>query len=420
MVGCNHNTADVAVREMLSFSPQQVFTTLQHWQTLYSGYEAVLLSTCNRTELYIASANGDIPDEEEILRFLLREKASSETAVEQLTGKLMILEEEKAVEHLFAVTGSLDSMVLGESQILAQVKTAYRQADEIGVTGPVTHTMFQAALNTAKRIDVETGIHKHRISIPSIAVVDFGLQIFERLEDKKTLIFGAGEMAEETLRYLVDYGARSIIILNRKRSRAEELAVKWSGLVEDWENRLRKLIDADIVITATGATEPIVTLSDFKTVHPQRKGRSLFILDLAIPRDFEPGIGDLPNVYLYSIDDLKKVCEKNRIARDAELTEAYKIVTQRTEQFFRDLRHQEAGTVIRKLRNDWELTKETELQRLLGKLPRLDDREKEEVCYAFDRLVNKLLHPPLESLRNESRHGVPQLLIDALARLFRR
>ena len=416
MIGCSHHTADMSVRERLAFSPEQVDAALKHWLEQHADYEAVLLSTCNRTELYIASDNGTIPENEAIFGFLYHEKTDIPGDIRQ---SLTVLEDREAVRHLFSVAGSLDSMVVGESQILSQVKSAYKQADDNGVTGPITHSLFQSALNAAKGIDQETQIHKKRISIPSVAVVDFALQIFERLEDKKTVVFGAGEMAEETLRYLVDHGTKSITILNRNSQRAEDLASRWNGNIAPWDHRLESLVEADLVISTTGATEPVVRLEDYQSIKRKRKGRSLFILDLAMPRDFDPSIAGEENVYLYSIDDLKTVCEKNRTARDAELITANKIVAQKTDLFFQEMQHHKAGTIIRQLRADWENTKNSEWQRLLNRLPDLEESEKEEIRHAFDRLVNKLLHPPLESLKDESKHGVPHKLLEALTRLFR-
>jgi len=310
-------------------------------------------------------------------------------------------------------------MLVGESQILAQVKSAYQLADETGTTGVVTHAAFQPALKTAKRIIGETQIHQHRVSIPSVAVTDFALQIFERLDDKKTLVLGAGEMADETLRYLTDGGAKSILVIIRNRQRAVVLAGKWTGETDVWENRFDRLAEVDVVVSATGATEPIVELSDFLAVEPKRAGRSLFILDLAVPRDFDPAVGERDHVFLYGIDDLKDVCERNLASRNKELPKAEKIIKQECERFLHDMQHRKTGSVIQQLRADWESQKELELKRLLNKLPNLTIAEQEEVRYAFDRLINKLLHPPLESLRDESKHGVPGMLLDAISHLFR-
>ena len=416
MIGCNHKTADIAMREQLAFSPEQVAVTLQKWAEQFAANEAVLLATCNRTELYVASENGDIAAADSICRFLSEEKNLRE---EQLQSTLQQLHDEEVVSHLFNVAGSLDSMVVGEPQILAQVKSAYQLASDVGTTGPILHGMFQASLKTAKRIVTETEIHQRRVSIPSVAVVDFAMQVFERLDDKKTLVLGAGEMAEETLHYLVDYGAASITVVNRNRERAERLAGQWDAQTDVWDNRIQHFADADVVVGATGSTEPIVRLDDYLAVEPQRNGRPLFMLDLAMPRDFDPAIGQRDNVYLYAIDDLKAACEHNRASRSRELPKAEKIIKHEVDRFRHEMRRRATGSIIRQLRTGWDEIKEAELKRLFNKVPNLTESEQAEVRYAFDRLINKLLHPPLESLRDEAKQGVPGMLLDAVSRLFR-
>lgn len=416
MIGCNHKTADIARRELLAFSPEQVAEALRRWVELHADVEAVLLATCNRTELYVASENGDFVDEETIRNFLCEAKNVSAEAIRPtLTG----LRDAEVVSHLFEVAGSLDSMVVGEPQILAQVKSAYQLAADVGTTGPILHGLFQTSLKAAKRIITETEIHQKRVSIPSVAVVDFAMQIFERLDDKKTLILGAGEMADETLRYLIDHGAGLITVVNRNRNRAEELARQWGGQADAWDNRIPHLAEVDVVVSTTGATEPIVQLADYLAVEPLRKGRPLFVLDLAMPRDFDPAIGKRDGVFLYAIDDLKEACERNMASRNRELPNAEKIIHQESERFRHEMQHRETGNVIQQLRAGWGEIKEAELKRLFHKMPNLTESERDEVRYAFDRLINKLLHPPLESLRDEAKQGVPGMLIDALSRLFR-
>jgi len=418
MVGCNHRTAEIAVRERLAFSAEQCQEALQKWNET-QNYEAVLLATCNRTELYVASENDVIPDGGEIVQFLCESKNIEKESVRH---SLIVLHGDDAVSHLFHVAGSLDSMVLGEPQILSQVKTAYQTADKNGTAGSILHGLFQASLKVAKRIIGETEIHHRRTSIPSVAVADFAMQIFKRLDDKKTLVLGAGEMADETLRYLTDQGVKSILVINRNLTRAEELAKQWHGQTDIWENRFTRLAEVDVVISTTGATEPIVRLEDYLAVEPRRQERPLFILDLAMPRDFEPSIGSCDNVFLYSVDDLKETCERNQQSRNRELPKAERIIKQECERFWRDMRSRETGSIIKRLRDDWESRKETELTRLFHKLPNLSDAEQAEVRYAFDRLINKLLPPPLESLRDEATapsHSVPYLLRDVISRLFR-
>jgi glutamyl-tRNA reductase len=264
----------------------------------------------------------------------------------------------------------------------------------------------------------ETTIHQRRVSVPSVAVGDFARQIFERFDDKQTLVIGAGEMADETLRYLQEEGVRHITIVNRSLARAEELAKRWQGRTVAWEELPQAIAAADLVVSTTGSDEPIVTLDRFSKIESYRSERPLLILDLAVPRDFEPAIGKRPDVYLYSIDDLQAACRRNRTERDKELPAAMHIVEQETARFMAEMYHREIGPVIERLRLGWQKPKEDELQRLLNKLPDLGEREREEIRRSFDRLVNKMLHPPLESLRDESRDGVPRGLLDALARLF--
>jgi glutamyl-tRNA reductase len=282
----------------------------------------------------------------------------------------------------------------------------------------VLHAAFQAARKTARRVATETAIQQRRISIPSVAVADFARQIFERFDDKNTLVVGAGEMAEETLLYLQDQGAADVTVINRSPERAAELAGRWGGRALPWEALPAAVAAADLVISAAGAREPIVTLQQFLAVEPARQGRTLFILDLAVPRNFDPAIGGRPEVYLYSVDDLRQTCEENRRQRDKEMPDALRIVQAETDHFMGDLNHHAMGPVIRQLRQEWEKLKAEEVGRLLNKLPGLDDRARDDIQRAFDRLLNKLLHPPMESLRVESRQGVPSTLLDALTRLF--
>jgi glutamyl-tRNA reductase len=415
VVGCSHHGTSLKIRERLAFTPEQTREALDHWRRVFPGVEAVLLSTCNRVEIYAATERDSTPTLEQIGKFLARFHGLEPAEV---VACLYEHSDEAAVQHLFSVAASLDSMVLGEPQILAQVKQAYQAATEQDNTGPLMHAVFQAALRVARRVASETNLHQRRVSIPSVAVADFARQIFERFDDKETLVIGAGEMAEETLRYLQEEGSRRITVVNRHFDRAEELAGRWHGRAVAWEELLPALTAADLVISTTGAGQAIVTAEQFRAVESRRSERPLLILDLAVPRDFEPAIGDWPDVYLYSIDDLEAACQRNRAERDKELPAATHIIEQETARFMAEMYHRVIGPVIERLRLGWQKPKEEELQRLLNKLPQVDDHGRDEIRRSFDRLVNKLLHPPLESLRDESRDGIPRGLLDALARLF--
>lgn len=418
VVGLNHRSASIDVRELLAFSPEQVASALFAWQDSTAEIEAVLLSTCNRTEFYVASEDKDLPPTEDLLKFLLEQKENVRSGFTPVS-QMFSLDNQEAVEHLFSVASGLDSMVLGEVQILSQVKTAYQAALDAETVGPLTHGLFQAAIKTAKQVASQTNLHRHRISVPSIAVVDFALQIFERLDDKNIVVFGAGEMGRETLRYLVDHGATAITVLNRNRDKADMLAQEFGGNVLDWGQRFEAVIKADLIVSTTGATEPVVSLDDYQKIENDRKGRTLFVLDLAVPRDFQPEIGDCPDVYLYSVDDLQETCDRNRKERDREIPKAVHIVCQAARDFVQAINHRRSGKLIRQLRERLATIKDAELSRLFNKLPELEDKQRAEIEYSLERLIGKFLHPPLESLRNESKHGVPQKLLEALARLFR-
>lgn len=416
VVGCSHHGTSISVRERLAFTPEEASEALDRWRRVFPKVEAVLLSTCNRVELYSATENADPPRYEQVAGFLARFHELDPTEVFE---QLYRYDGEEAVRHLFTVACSLDSMVVGEPQILSQVKQAYQLATQRDNTGPLTHSAFQAALRVARRVATETAIHQRRVSIPSVAVADFAQQIFERFDDKQALVIGAGEMAEETLRYLKDEGVREITVVNRSLERAGELAGRWEGRALPWDRLGEALGTADLVISTTGAGKPVVTLEDFQQIERPHYGRPLFILDLAVPRDFEPAVGEVPDVYLYSVDDLQAACDKNRRERDKQLPAAMRIIEQETGRFMAELHHRATGPIIQQLKQGWQRPKEEEVQRLLNKLPELDEKSQEEIRYAFDRLLNKLLHPPLESLRDESRHGIPHVLLDALARLFK-
>jgi glutamyl-tRNA reductase len=415
LVGCSHHNSTLDFREKLAFTAGQAREALDAWRRVFPGVEAVFVSTCNRVEIYSATENAAEPSLEQIAGFLAR---FHRLDLETIATRLYHHCDETAIKHLFTVSASLDSMVLGEPQILAQVKEAYELATQQNTTGPLLHAVFQSAIRVARRVANETAIHQRRVSVPSVAVADFARQIFERFDDKHVVVIGAGEMSQETLRYLRDEGAHQITVINRSYDRASELASRWQGRAVAWDQLAEALATSDIVVSTTSATEPIVTLADFGRIERARFGRPLFILDLAVPRDFDPTIGNRPDVYLYSIDDLEETCRQNRQVRDRELPAALRIIDHETARFMGEISHRAVGPVIQQLREGWQKPKEEELERLLHKLPNLDDHAKEEIRQSFDRLVNKLLHPPLTSLRDESRKGVPRTLLDALARLF--
>lgn len=417
MVGCSHHSSNVSMRERLAFSKDQATAALAQLRERFPESEAVLLSTCNRVELYVASESvAGCPSRQDVVQFLADFHGLNP---DEIFGQLFERTGEDFVRHLFTVAASLDSMVVGEAQILSQVKQAYELATSVSSVGPLTNAAFQSALHVAKRVTTETAIQQKRVSIPSVAVADYASQFFDRFDDKQVLVIGAGEMGEETLRYLKEAGARHITVVNRNMARGEDLAAKFGGVAAPWEQLMPLLVKADLVVSATGATEPIVTAAQFKEIERKRYQQLLLILDLAIPRDFDPAVGDFTGVYLCSIDDLAQACERNRRDREKEWPKAERIIAEETARFLADLNHRATGPTIRRLKARADEIKTEELARLLNKLGTIDERTNNEIRTSFERLVNKLLHPPLESLRHEAQSGTPHGLVDALKRLFK-
>ena len=415
-VGGTHRTVPLPLREQLAFSAEQAAEALARFRDRFPGREGVLLSTCNRVELYAAGESDSAPPPREQLVLFLAECRGIDAGL--LAPVLSGESDEAVVRHLFSVAAGLDSMVLGEPQIVAQVKQAWAIAQESRTTGPLTSEMFQAALRTAKRVATETALGRERLSIPSIAVTDFVSGVFERLDDKKVLLIGAGKMARETLRYLREAGARDVTIVNRTIERAQSLAAELRARPTTFDRLVTELAATDLVVSTTGATEPVITADFYRPVEEARGGRPLVILDLAIPRDFDPAIGDRPDVWLYSIDDLGRTCEANRKSREKQMPAAVVIIEEETRRFMGDLHHRWSGPVIEQLRAGWSETGDTELKRLFRRLPDIGEAARAEIRQSFQRYAAKMLHLPLTSLRAESHAGPPHGLLDALKRLF--
>ena len=416
LLGCSHHASSLEVRERLAFAPDQLGDALRKLRHQFPNTEAVLLSTCNRVELYTATGDVDtLPDRQQLVAFLAN---YHQLDADTLSRELYYYQGREAVRHLFLVAASLDSMVVGEAQILSQVKQAFAAAEQEQSHGPVTHHVFQAAYRVAKRVANETEISRRRVSIPSVAVAEYAKQLFETFYDKNILLLGAGEMGEETLRYLKDEGAQTVAILNRNPERAQPLAEKLGAFVDHWQHLEQRIAWADVIISTTASREAIVTAKQFETVQQQRAERLLFVLDLAVPRDFDPRIGQFSNVYLYCIDDLQAICEENRKAREKEWPKAEGIVAEETVRCVSDWYHRATVPTIQRLHQQADQVKNDELQRLLNKLGDIDPRAEEEIKRSFDRLIKKLLHPPLESLRDEAQKGAPHSLLAALRHLF--
>lgn len=418
VVSCNHHTAELEVRERLAFSgDEQLGRVYRLWRETHPETELVVLSTCNRVELYSARPDDTSgPGSDELVRFLAEFHG---VAPHLFADRLVERDGSEAVRHLFEVACSLDSMVLGEPQIVAQVKEAYERAYRHEACGPLTNALFQMAFRVSSRVRTETALSEGRVSIASVAVGEFARDIFDRFDDKTVLVVGAGAMAEETIRYLADAGVRRFVVTNRNRGRAEQLAATWGGSVAPFEDLDRAVAAADVIVSATGAATPIMTADRFRML---RRGarRPLFVLDLGTPRDFDPAIAGVDdNTFLYDVDDLKATCDANRALRQKEIEKARRIIDDETTRFSHEIRHRATGPVIKRLRDEWHSIRTQEVDQLFAKLTHLPAEDRQAIERTIERIVNKLLHPPLEVLKDEAKEGTPHGLLDALRRLFR-
>lgn len=417
VVYCNHQSADLAIRERLAFPAHDLPRAYAELRSHFPKSEWVVLSTCNRVEVYTAQEDPDhAPSHREVAEFFA---SFHHLPLHEFFDDLLERTGPDVVRHLFQVASSLDSMVLGEPQIVAQVKEAYSQAREHQAVGPLTNELFQRALNVAKRVRSETSLAEGRVSIASVAVGDFGKSIFDRFDDKVVLVIGAGEMAAETLRYLKEEGAKEILVTNRTLERAETLAQELGGKVRPFDQLDAWMAQADVIVSTTGAQPTLVDRDRFHRVRAATGTKTVFLLDLGVPRDFDPAIRDLDdNVFLYCIDDLESICEQNRKSRAKEVEHAVRIVEEETDRFMSGLYHRATGPIIRRLREQWRVVVDQETARLFAKLPHLE-KDRAEIDKFIEQMVNKLLHPPLETLREEAREGTPHGLMHALKRLFR-
>jgi len=324
VVGLNHQTAPLALRERLAFSAPELAALLPALKEKLSARELVVLSTCNRTELYV---DGDDSAETKAVDWM-----SEHADAGALGAHLYTHAEGRAVRHLFRVASGLDSMVLGEAEVLGQVKNAYQLAHERSVTGKLFNVLFQRSLYVGKKVRTETGLSVGAGSVGSVAVA-MAERIFGRLEDRVVLILGAGKMAELTVRHLLSQKVRSILVGNRTFERAEELARQLGGRALPFDEALREMEAADIVICSTAATQPIILPERIEALMPTRRGRSLFFIDIAVPRDVHPGVHEIDNVYVYNIDDLQAIVRDNQAKRAGDVQKAESVVDEKMAEF---------------------------------------------------------------------------------------
>jgi glutamyl-tRNA reductase len=420
VIGCHVRTAPVELRERLAFTDALRDRSTQELATRF-GVEAMILSTCNRVELILGrpvpEESRPLLDLDDAARFLAECHAASPPDIRPL---LYRHDDQAAVQHLFRVASSLDSLVVGEGQIAGQIRQSYDAARTSGTTGPLLNTVIPQALRAAKRVRTETGIAQGHVSISSVAI-DFVRQVYDHFGDKTVLVIGAGKMGRLTLKHLQELKPRRIVVTNRSAEKAAEVARDCGGEAVPWDQLDRVLIEADLVLSTTGASEPIFTRDRYlQTIAPHRSGRPLVILDIAVPRDFDPAIHDGDRVCVFNIDDLSAVREKTLTQRRRHIAPAEAIVDHEVNAFFADWNRRRSGPVIRQLTAEFDRVRSGVVSPLLSKWNgKLTPDEKKQLEYAFQLFQNQLLHGPIAALQDASRADEHHPLLDALRKLFR-
>jgi glutamyl-tRNA reductase len=414
LIGLNHKTAPIAVREKIFAGCQEENDLLESLRSLSGVGEVLYLSTCNRVEI-IASVEEPDDAAQSLSDFLARSGGLTEA---EAANCFYEYRGEEAVRHIFRVAASLDSLVMGETQILGQVKDAYRQALAQNATGVVLNRLMHCSFRAAKRVRSETAIAVNPVSV-SFAAVELAKKIFGSLTGKKILLIGAGEMAELTGMHLISNGAEEIIVANRSMPQALSLAEKFHGEAVSLDALEEKLIVADIVISSTGAPTYIVTADLIRKIHHQRKNRLLFLIDIAVPRDIDPAASSLENVYLYNIDNLQDIVDENMNVRKKEAIKAEMIVEEEIKRYVSWQKEQESVPTIVSLRNKAEEIVRAEMDKASGWIQKLDKEEQEKVDGLVNSIVNKLLHTPVAALKEESSEFSSKDIVATARRLFR-
>lgn len=414
LIGCSHRTAPVELRERIAFTPDQALRAADELRLSGTLEEALVLSTCNRSEVYGVPSDAGVDAQLAMESFLTNFHG---IPANELSGRLYREQNQDAVRHLFRVSSGLDSMLLGEAEILGQVRDAYGRALDHGSTGPVLNRLFQSALEVGKRVRTETEVGTRPMSV-AWAGVKLAERVFGDLEGHEALIVGAGAVAEQVVENLRNRGIGRLRVVNRSRDRAEDLAQRMGGESVDWSLLEPALETPDIIVTSVGGTEAVLSRQLLERVHGARGGRALFVVDLGVPRNVEPEAATLYNLYLYNIDDLGEIVEQNRKAREAEIPRAEALISEHIGKFENWCTSVEAISLTQRLRE--RLLKER------GKL--LDDRaaemaglapeERERILRLTDELIERVVQTPNEKLRRTRELRRRLAGIEALRDLF--
>lgn len=401
-LGINHKTAPVAVREKVAFAPDHLPAQLRQVNATHGVDEIAILSTCNRTELYFTAKNND---PSALLSWLEQVHG---VPLEQLQSCHYALKDEAAVQHIMRVASGLDSLILGEPQILGQMKSAYAVAQEAGTIGPELDRLFRQTFSVAKQVRTDTAIGENPVSV-AYAAVNLAQRIFSELSTSRALLIGAGETIDLVARHLVDAGVKDITVANRTLERAEALAEQFGAKAILLSAIPDELYRADIVIASTASPLPILGKGAVERALKKRKHAPMFMVDIAVPRDIEAEVGELNDVYLYTVDDLKDIIEENVRQREHAAQDAVEIIEAGSAAFMRQLRTLDAVTTLKAFRQHAETIRNQELEKALKRLQKGDDAQV-VVATLANMLTNKLIHQPTVQMREASAIGRKEVM----------
>lgn len=413
VTGLNHKTAPVEVREKVAVAKYRLQDRLHYLMEKQGVSGVVILSTCNRTEIYLST------EEIELAKGILQEHYGkiANMTVPEILPFLYTYEEEEAVQHLFRVAAGLDSMILGESQILGQVQEAFQEALKAGSTNTYLNNLWQKAIIVGKRARTETFIDRQAVSVSS-AAVELARGFFGDLKGRTVLVLGAGETSELTVRHLVANGISSVIVANRTFDRAQTLAREFGGLAVKMDQFHDYLKEADIVISCTAAPNYIVHPEDIQRIQNQRQNKPLFLIDIAVPRDIDPLCAGFPNVTLYDVDDLENVVQKNINERLKEAEKVENIILEEKENFFKWVCSLKVVPTIIALKEKGEGLKKKELERAFRRLGNLSEKDKKVISSCVSSVVNQLLHDAILQLKEVSYSSQGLLYAEVVKKLF--
>ncbi|OGT97751.1 MAG: glutamyl-tRNA reductase [Geobacteraceae bacterium GWC2_48_7] len=413
VVGLSHKTATVEIREKVAFSPNQIEKPLRELIALEDIVEGIIVSTCNRVEIYATTRDiaGGIS---RIKRFLADHHQMSLDLLEQY---LYSYHSEAAIRHVFRVASSLDSMVVGEPQILGQIKTSYGYAAEYKSSGIILNRFLHKAFSVAKRVRTETKIASSAVSV-AFAAVELAKKILGDLSDKTVLLIGAGEMCELAAKHFINSGARGVMVTNRTFEKAERLAEEFKGEAVPFEEFLQHLHHADIVLSSTGAPHLIIGPKDAEDVVKRRRFKPMFFIDIAVPRDIDPKVDDVENAFLFTVDDLQEIVQANLAQRNLEAEKAEEIIEMEIGQFFKWLSSLDVTPTIVALRNKFDEIRRGELEKTISNWKNLPPEAEKRLDLLTLAIMNKLLHNPTQTLKKAGQGGRIDLYVDAMRQLF--